>query len=210
MCERKWKEIPEYRGAYSVSNDGLVRSNKRLARVHGASKRNVKERILRQSETKKGYMKVSLWLNNKGMTIPVHRLVASAFVKGWKPGLVVNHKDGNKLNNNADNLEWVTVRENTMHAFSNGICVGSNTGRFGHMHCNPKSGKAIMPCGDILIFKSQADVIREFGLTQSKFSEMLSGKRGSHKGWKRYTKVALGVITDKEEAGRIVREAMGK
>lgn len=51
----------------------------------------------------------------------VHRLVAYHFVDGYQDGLVVNHKDGNKLNNEADNLEWVTRSENDLHAFKLGL-----------------------------------------------------------------------------------------
>ena len=46
----------------------------------------------------------------------VHRLVALAFVPGWREGLEVNHKNGDKTDNRADNLEWVTHSENHRHS----------------------------------------------------------------------------------------------
>ena len=51
----------------------------------------------------------------------IHRLVAQHFCEGYQKDLVVNHKDGNKLNNCANNLEWVTRSENDLHAFKNNL-----------------------------------------------------------------------------------------
>lgn len=51
----------------------------------------------------------------------MHIAVAMTFVEGYKKGVVVNHKDGNKKNNCAENLEWVTNSENQQHALRNGL-----------------------------------------------------------------------------------------
>lgn len=71
-----------------------------------------------------GYLRVQLWKHNKCKIKQIHRLVIEAFIE--KPQsdktLICNHKDGNKTNNRADNLEWVTYSENTIHAFDIGIC----------------------------------------------------------------------------------------
>ena len=71
---------------------------------------------LKPSINHKGYQIVNLMINNKRIGIAVHTLVARAFCDGYKEGLTVNHKDGNKLNNDAGNLEWITNRDNTKHA----------------------------------------------------------------------------------------------
>ena len=61
----------------------------------------------------------------------VHRLVALQFIPVESPELlVINHKDGNKLNNNVDNLEWVTSRENTLHAISMNLWSPYNDNNF--------------------------------------------------------------------------------
>lgn len=64
----------------------------------------------------KGYLKVSL----KGCVSSVHRLVAMAFCPGYSSELHVNHINAIKIDNRAVNLEWVTVRENVMHAYKTG------------------------------------------------------------------------------------------
>lgn len=54
----------------------------------------------------------------------VHLIIARAFCKGYKKGLVVNHKNGNKIDNRAVNLEYCTYSANTKHAWKLGLCTG--------------------------------------------------------------------------------------
>lgn len=73
---------------------------------------------LKQSKTGHGgYAKVKINLKNKF----VHRLVAIAYLDNSEKKETVNHKDGNKLNNNIDNLEWNTRKENIQHAVKTGL-----------------------------------------------------------------------------------------
>ena len=67
----------------------------------------------------KGYLRVSIG----GKLMFVHRLVAEKYVPNPDNKPQVNHKDGNKLNNNADNLEWVTNQENRNHAIKTGLQI---------------------------------------------------------------------------------------
>lgn len=62
------------------------------------------------------YLRVGLSTNSNKKFINIHRLVAIHFCEGFKEGLVVNHKDGNTLNNHYSNLEWVTQKQNNDHA----------------------------------------------------------------------------------------------
>lgn len=67
-----------------------------------------------------GYYTVSLSIRGEKKTILVHRYVAYLLVDGYDPNLVVNHIDGDRLNNKIENLEWVTQKENIRHAIDSG------------------------------------------------------------------------------------------
>lgn len=111
-----WKDVQGYEGQYQVSNLGRVKSLKRKL----DNGRSVSEKILNSSSKKKtqdGYLMVAL----AGRTFRVNRLVATAFIPNPDNKSVVNHIDGNKENNKADNLEWTTVSENMLHAYRFGI-----------------------------------------------------------------------------------------
>lgn len=102
-----WKDIYGYEGYYQISSYGNVKNIKT-------------NKLLTGDINNVGYKRVTLYLPNKKRFF-VHRLVASCFCDGYEEGLIVNHKDGNKLNNCAENLEWVTHSENDMHAFKHGL-----------------------------------------------------------------------------------------
>lgn len=100
-----WKDIAGYEGLYQVSNLGNVLSLNYLG--HG------KKQLLKQTMTTNGYKKVILWKNGVGKNYRVNRLVAAAFIPNPDNLPIVNHKDWNRLNNCADNLEWCTVKYNS-------------------------------------------------------------------------------------------------
>lgn len=102
-----WKDVKGYEGIYQVSNLGRVKSLN-----YG------KERIIKESITF-GYYRVSLSKQNKKISYFTHQLVAISFLNHTINGhtLVVNHKDGDKYNNNVNNLEIVTKRENSSTCF---------------------------------------------------------------------------------------------
>lgn len=102
-----WKDIEGYEGYYKISSCGRVKNTKSNA-------------ILTGDENNIGYKRVILYAPVKKRFF-VHRLVAYHFVDGYRDDLVVNHKDGNKQNNNFENLEWVTRSENDLHAFRLGL-----------------------------------------------------------------------------------------
>ena len=119
-----WKPIEGYEGRYEVSNIGRVRSLDRIISFKSSNKYRSfessymkKGRILVPVKHKNGYSVVKI----EGKIIGIHRLVAETFVQNPYNKQQVNHIDGNKQNNNAENLEWVTQSENTIHAYKNDL-----------------------------------------------------------------------------------------
>jgi len=99
------KQIEEYPDYY-VSDEGTVHSKK-----SGTLKK------LKPIKDGKGYLYVNLCNKGTFKHIGVHRLVAQAFVPNPEDKPYVNHLDGNKQNNNADNLNWCTSKENTQYFY---------------------------------------------------------------------------------------------
>ena len=107
-----WKDIPGFEGLYQASNEGRIRSLTR--QVYNYIKPG---RILKSNIKNSGYLYLSISNgNNKFKHANVHRLVALAFIPNPDSKPQVNHKDGNRLNNNVDNLEWCTAKENINHS----------------------------------------------------------------------------------------------
>lgn len=123
MSSIQWKDVQGFEGAYQVSNTGQV---KRLTGLD-ARGRKVHERLMKGRKNHVDYLMVTLSYGAKSKTVYVHRLVAEAFVPNPHPGVKihVNHKDGNKQNNHAENLEWVSRSENQQHARRNGAYKNS-------------------------------------------------------------------------------------
>lgn len=103
-----WKDIKGYEGLYQVSNTGKVKSVRR-------------NKILKKRLTFDGYVKATLTVDRKAVDKRVHRLVAEAFIANPYNKPTVNHIDGNKENNNVDNLEWSDRHEQLQHAYNLGL-----------------------------------------------------------------------------------------
>lgn len=116
-----WKDIKGYVG-YQVSNYGRVRTYNKITHTERHGDRHWKNRILKQKDSKDKCFRVELWKDGSHKTVLVHRLVAVAFL-GEPPdrNMTVNHKDGNRHNNNIENLEWLTLADNIRHGFKNGL-----------------------------------------------------------------------------------------
>lgn len=99
--EEVFIEIPKHEN-YLCSNKGTIMSKRFMKPIKG-------------SLNSAGYLRVRV---GKGKRVFIHRIVALLFVPKVEGKLFVNHKDGDRLNNKAENLEWCTVSENALHAFS--------------------------------------------------------------------------------------------
>lgn len=110
FMEEIWKDVIGYEDYYQVSNLGNV-------------KRKSKDKKIKPYKGGKNgaYNHVCICENGNQKSVLLHRIVATAFIPNVENKPQVNHKDGNKKNNAVENLEWVTNKENTIHAFSIGL-----------------------------------------------------------------------------------------
>lgn len=122
----EWRDVQGYEGLYSVSNFGRVKSHDRKI-SNGRALYNKKGRILKNTKASTGYWKVELVKNQKIKSHKVHRLVAKEFMPEIKGKNLINHIDGDPLNNHADNLEWCTQKENMSHAYETGLIKSNFT-----------------------------------------------------------------------------------
>lgn len=113
-----WKDIKDYEGMYQCSSYGRVRSLDRYVEEHNGKKQFRKGQIIKPRLNKNGYLQLALNKNSKRKMKYVHILIAETFLENNEKLETVNHKDGNKLNNNMDNLEWASYSENNQHAYS--------------------------------------------------------------------------------------------
>lgn len=159
MINEEWKTITGYEGLYEVSNLGNVRSLKRTS---------TKGKILKGIPDKDGYLKVCLSKHNVRKTKPIHRLVATEFIKKRnETDVVVNHKNENKQDNRAENLEWCDVKYNTNY----------NGSAYKRMECRRRRIVAIK--GETKIEFIGVTVAAEFlGVSHSNISSCLTKKYG--------------------------------
>jgi hypothetical protein len=120
----QWKPIPGYEGLYDASTHGRIRSTPgKITSNAQYSQRVWKSRILKGRGDKwTPGRRVSLWKDGQCKDLLVARLVAVTFL-GAPPAedWTVNHKNGNRLDNRIDNLEWLTRADNIRHSFETGI-----------------------------------------------------------------------------------------
>lgn len=123
-----WADVPGYEGMYQVSDRGRMKSLDRLnSRGH-----RIKGRMLRTPLDYKGYPSIALSKGGKGSSVRVHRIVMAAF-KGPAPeGLEVCHNDGNRANNNLENLRYDTHQANMDDKYRHGSVSRPTECKNGH------------------------------------------------------------------------------
>ena len=102
LAGEQWRRCQYPLVRYEVSSLGRIRHARR-------------KQPLRLKINNWGYLTISVRQNKSYKTVLIHHQVALSFCEGWREGLQVNHKDGNKHNNRAENLEWVSASENIRH-----------------------------------------------------------------------------------------------
>ena len=109
----EWRDIKGFEGRYQASALGRIRSLRSL-------------KIIKPCNASRGYVLVTLYFDGGRKSVNVHRLIAAAFLPNPDNLPSVNHKDLDKKNNVSSNLEWVTAKENSLHASARGaMAVGA-------------------------------------------------------------------------------------
>ena len=156
-----WVTINNHKD-YEISNMGKVRN------------RHTQEEISGDVNTA-GYRRVTLYYGKKKRYF-IHRLVALHFCDGYSENFVVNHIDGNKLNNKADNLEWITRSANDKHAYRKKLRISNN---------KTKVAKKDIQTGEIIeTYESIKDALQANGMKGSNISSVCSGDRSSAGGFR--------------------------
>jgi hypothetical protein len=159
-----WADVDGEWG-YEVSNLGRVRS------FAGGE--------LKPWTLKTGYLQVKL---HKRKAYSVHRLVAKAFCPGFREGLFVNHKNGIRTDNRAENLEWVTHQQNLLHSYRVLGVKSGLVGRFGK-DANRKTPviSIDIKTGERFEYDAAMDAVRE-GFDSSCITRCCRGENAYHKG----------------------------
>jgi DNA-binding transcriptional regulator YiaG len=174
-----WKSIKEYDGIYEVSNYGRIKRKakrsfcKEWARTHKPCDTLLSPTIIAS------YCKVFLSKKNSRKYVAVHRLVAESFIANPNNHPVVNHKDGDKLNNVSTNLEWITQSDNAKHSNQTGLTTilrGSQIGNSKLSEQDIKDIREIWSKGRV----SQYKLAELFGMSQCHISDIVNHKRWAH------------------------------
>lgn len=167
------KYIPNYEHLYMCSTNGDVISIPRNGTINDY-------RILKPKVDKDGYYRVVLYKNNNRKEYSIHRLVAMTFIQNKDNLPQVNHIDGNKKNNNIDNLEWCDNFRNSSHAYE----IGLNKRRYGKD--NDKSKEILQFTLDGKFIKkwySSREIERELGYKHCNILACCSGKYKKSNGY---------------------------
>lgn len=157
-------------GFYQVSNLGRVKS---LVRTSFHSKGYVvqyKEKILKQSFEKNGYVRIGLSRDGKTKSYYVHVLVASAFILNPDNLPEVNHIDENKMNNSVENLEWCNHSYNSNHGTRAERISKANTN-------NIKISKSVLCVETGIVYPSVHEAGRQMNLNFSEIACVCRGHR---------------------------------
>ena len=165
-----WEEVSRYPKSYVVSNKGNIGS------LNYKGKKGVFG-LMSMYFRKDKYVTVTLSNNGTAKTVAVHILVAEAFIPNPEKKPQVNHKDGNKHNNNVSNLEWATKSEDITHAYSNNLRkVGEKS------HLSKLTKKQVLEIRDLMLNKNadRTEVAKLYGINVKTVWRIKNNKTWKH------------------------------
>lgn len=174
--EEIWKDIKGYENLYQISNLGNVRSLDRYKVTkgrYGEMKAKIKGKVLIPCINHDGYKEIVLSKNGKSKMYRLHRIVAEAFINNDENKNQVNHKNGNKLDNRAENLEWCTCKENIQHALKNNL-----------IKCERRINQYDLKMNFIKEWRSISEIKRVLNISDSNIIKVCNEERNSAGGFK--------------------------
>lgn len=183
-----WKDIKGFEGYYQISNYGNVRSLTRFDGIRVRKSQRIKP-VLKNN----GYLQVGLRKNGLRKYVSIHRLVAMHFIDNPKNKSQVNHIDCNKQNNHVSNLEWVSSKENSLHAHVHGlfdnIPKGEKHSCYGVCGEKSKSAKKVIRynrnTGEMKLYNAKI-LAKNDGFDVTCISKCCHKKSKTHKGYEWY------------------------
>ena len=190
--EEIWVDIKGYEGFYQVSNLGRVKSLKRIARHSSGGNKILKEKLLKQTVNKRGYVVVTLYKDGVSKQFKIHTLVAVAFIPNVENKPYIDHINTIKTDNRVEDLRWVTEKENSNNELTlKHIKEGcKNNGRntphkYGAEHPNSRQIVQLSLDLDLIkIWGSGGEAERLEGFNHGHISKCCKGKAKTHKGYK--------------------------
>lgn len=183
----EWRRVAGYEDSYEVSSTGQVRSLDRNV-SKGTYIIHRKGKLLKPLQDFAGYFYVCLANSGKQKQKFIHVLVAEAFLPKPNYKVEVNHKDGDKSNNDVSNLEWVTHRYNIDHSFALGLNKGFSNdhmrelSKIGNRISIERSSIAVLCESDGLAFSSQNAADRFYGHPIGTLSSVLRRSNSTFRG----------------------------
>lgn len=168
MNGEKWRCVIGYEDYYKVSNLGRVRIVKR-----GRYWRT--NAFLQPHRSSGGYFQIHLSKDRQRTSPMLHRIVAQAWVPNADRKPYTNHRDGDKSNNAASNLEWMTASENISHAYRTGLCPS------GERHNRARlSARKVAEIRSLRGRISQRTLAKRYGVNKSTINSLLNGHSWKH------------------------------
>ena len=168
MENKELYDIKGYEGYYKINKNGEVFSLERKVKFRDFEI-TVNYKKKKQTKLKTGYYAVGLWKDNNQKLVTIHSLLAETFIPNPNNYKCINHIDGNKENNNLENLEWCSQSHNVQHAYDNGLA---------------KTNKKVMCVETGIVYKSIAEAARMVGKPKGRFiGDVARGRRKTAYGY---------------------------